>query len=215
MSDNLIKLVDTDQRDKMNEMDDLDTIHQSLQEYNKSENAAHLEVIRNKLQERPGLIGRLFPTKAHVRLEELSIQWMEDNFRHKQEIASLLMNVLLEKLRLAGHNHILSLKQKYEGQLIQQGIDIHAELEKHVLTKLEEMSNDLSKKMRSFNENIIMKEAEAERCKHISHLYERVTKFIKFESSNFYDISEELLQKYRGLLSISLDENFRRLTQEA
>jgi hypothetical protein len=196
------------------QIDDLDSFSKLLQNHIQSENSNAIEEFQVKLQERPWLRRLLPQTRFQREHESLTIQSMHEIFDNRKQVTNLLMNVMLEKLRLAGENHIISLKQKYEVTLMKEGIDLHAVLTQHCLEKREEMNEVLNKKMNNFNEAILIKEEQAERCKSVPHLYARVKKFIQFETSNFYDMSEDLLEKYKGLLSISLNENFKRLTQE-
>jgi hypothetical protein len=212
MTRQLIKVGDTAYSEKLEEMDNLDTIPQNLQNFNQSENSVHTEIIRKN--ERPGVLGRIWPTKTQIKLEELSNQWLESNFQHRQEVSSVYKKILIDKLELAGEYHLQSLKQKFEGQLISQGMTILAGLSETVLTIREKMIDDINRSNENFIESMRKADGNIERSRHDPYLHERAIKSKHFLISNHFDTGEELLEKFIRLLRVSLDEKASRFAHE-
>jgi hypothetical protein len=212
MSGKLTKTVDTNYREKKDDINDLETVPQNLHNQNQSENLAHLEVIRKN--ERPGLFGIIKPSKTQIKQEELTIQWMDTEFQHSQAIKSVIHNIKEGNYKVAGEYYQQSLIQRFEGQLIKQGMHILADLSKTVLLIREEMIDDITRSNESFIEKMKKADVIIQRSKDDPFQHERAIKNKQFLISNHFDTGEELLEKFIRLLRVSLDQKAKVLTQE-
>jgi len=211
MEQALIKTVKTN----ITEMDDLDSISTLIQNHIQVENSNVEQVIHRKLNERPGLIGVIWPNRIQREYDELTVQQMRDLFKHRQEIVSLFINIQLELARRAGEKLILQRTQQYERELIKQAIDIRAELTAVCQTNLNDISVVFHKSRKEFVERIKIQEAEAEQCKDVTFLYDEYKESIRHETIIFFQIIKDHLDKFRAALNISLQEALNRFSNDS
>ena len=207
---NLIKVAEPN----VSQMNDLSSVSELMQNYIHSENSNVMEAIQRKLKERP-LIRRFFPSRFQKEHEALCIDQMRDLFKNRQEFLTIYINLQMELARMTGDKLIISKKQQWESELIEQGIDITAHLTRISQMKLSEIGQEFERSKKDFVERMKREDKAAEACKDIEFLYQEYRTSIIFETQTFFKIIRSNLEKFEASLDISLQGALRHFTKEA
>ncbi len=180
--------------------EDLQVVSNKMKEYISTENEAVLEAIRKKLNERPGIIGTIFPSKVKKEFDKLTIQKMKSLFETRENMLSVYTNTQIELARLAGDKMIESKILQYDGELSKQGMQIKADLTEFAQLKINDMSDTFEKSRIPFGERRARQLKDADKYKDDEFYYNRLKQNLNTEAEVFFNTIEDLLIGFKDAL---------------
>ena len=193
---------------------DLNSIPERMESMFHHENAIVDNYFYKELEKWSGPMG-IFENQIQKEFKKEAIKHVNNRFNRIEKATSLVVDIMLEQVRRDGEKMILAKTQQYDSELIEQAIDIRARLTAVCQTHLDEISVVFHRSRKMFVERICIQEAEADQCKHIDFLYDEYKESIRHETTIFFQIIKDHLEKFRGALNISLQEALRRFSTEA
>ena len=189
------------------EEEDLQVVSDNMKEYVSTENETALKVITKKLNQRPGLIGILFPNEIKKKYDELTIQKMTDLFKAREDMLAVYTNTQIELARKASAKMIESRIMRYDSELSKQGMQIKADLNEFVRIKLNEISCSSEKTNISFGKRRARQMEDAEKYKSDKFYYDRLKQNLEKEASIFFDMNEALLEAFKDALQNKIKDH--------
>jgi hypothetical protein len=185
--------------------EDLQVVSDKMKEYVSTESEAVLEVITNKLNERPGLIGALFPSKVKKEHDKLTIQKMKNLFEARENMLSVYTNTQIELARKAGDKMIESKIMQYDGELIEQAMLMQTSLTSTAQVNINEMSKVFQKSRESFSDRRIEQLTKFHKTKDIDPTgYTAQIKSLDTEQVIFMETIDDLLNGFKDSLKNKL-----------
>jgi len=187
--------------------EDLQVVSNKMKEYISTESEAVLEVIKDKLNERPGLIGALFPSKVKKEHDKLTIQKMKNLFEARENMLDVYTNTQIELARKAGDKMIESKVMQYDEELIDQAMMMQKNLTIQAQIKINELSVVFKKSKSSFMKNRIEQLKEFEEHKEYDPSgYESMIKSLETEKEIFVETIENRLRGFVKALEKKLEK---------
>ena len=187
--------------------EDLQVASNKMKEYISTESEAVLEVIKDKLNERPGLIGALFPSKVKKEHDKLTIQKMKNLFEARENMLDVYTNTQIELARKAGDKMIESKVMQYDEELIDQAMMMQKNLTIQAQIKINELSVVFKKSKSSFMKNRIEQLKEFEEHKEYDPSgYESMIKSLETEKEIFVETIENRLRGFVKALEKKLEK---------
>lgn len=185
--------------------EDLQVVSAKMKEYVSTESEAVLEVITEKLNERPGLIGALFPSKVKKEHDKLTIQKMKNLFEARENMLSVYTNTQIELARKAGDKMIESKIMQYDGELIEQAMIMQKNLTSLAQININEMSEVFKKSRESFSDRRIEQLTKFHKIKDIDPTgYQSQIKSLDTEQVIFMETIDDLLNGFKDSLKNKL-----------
>ena len=185
----------------------LETLAQNVKGYFQSEDQKALEAISTELNKRPALISFFFPGKIEKENQEITIQTMREQFKNRQEMLRIYMDILTYQTKIEGEMLIKAKTQHYEGRLSQQAMQIRTELTAFSQTKIDEMTSIFKKSRVNFSERVDEQFSAAEKYKGKNDfLYQQFTESLHKETALFFGTIETLLTDFKEDLKNKLDK---------
>lgn len=185
--------------------EELQSVATKMKEYVSTENEAVLSEIRDKLKQRPGLIGVLFPGKLQREYDNLSVQKMNDFYATQKLMTGAYTNTLIELAKKEGDMAIALRMEQYGNVLSAVAMENRKKLTTLAQININEMSAIFEKSRTPFLERIERQVNEGEKYKNIDFLYNSHLQSLKKETEIFMATIEELLQGFKDALKKKLD----------
>jgi predicted XRE-type DNA-binding protein len=185
--------------------EDLQVVSAKMKEYISTESEAVLEVIKDKLNERPGLIGALFPSKVKKEHDKLTIQKMKNLFDARENMLAVYTNTQIELARKAGDKMIDSKVMQYDEELIEQAMIMQKNLTSLAQININEMSEVFKNSRESFSDRRIEQLVKFEKIKDIDPTgYGAQIKSLDSEQIIFMETIDDLLNGFKDSLKNKL-----------
>ncbi|GHV22642.1 hypothetical protein FACS189428_5030 [Clostridia bacterium] len=184
---------------------ELQSVATKMKEYVSTENEAVLSEIQDKLKQRPGLIGVLFPGKLQREYDKLSVQKMKDFYATQKIMTEAYTNTLIELAKKEGDMAIALRMEQYGNVLSAVAMENRKKLTTLAQININEMSETFEKSRTPFLERIERQVKEGEKYKNIDFLYNSHLQSLKKETEIFMATIEELLQGFKDALKKKLD----------
>jgi len=184
---------------------ELQSVATKMKEYVSTENEAVLSEIQDKLKQRPGLIGVLFPGKLQREYDKLSVQKMKDFYATQKLMTEAYTNTLIELAKKEGDMAIALRMEQYGNVLSAVAMENRKKLTVLAQININEMSETFERSRTPFLERIKRQFEEGEKYKTIPFLYDSHLQSLKKETEIFMATIEELLQGFKDALKKKLD----------
>ena len=184
---------------------ELQSVATKMKEYVTTENVAVLSEIQDKLRQRPGLIGVIFPGKLQREYDKLSVQKMKDFYATQKLMTEAYTNTLIELAKKEGDMAIALRMEQYGNVLSAVAMENRKKLTTLAQININEMSDTFEKSRTPFLERIERQVKEGEKYKNIDFLYNSHLQSLKKETEIFMATIEELLQGFKDALQKKLE----------
>lgn len=184
---------------------ELQSVATKMKEYVSTENEAVLSEIQDKLKQRPGLIGVLFPGKLQREYDKMSVQKMKDFYATQKLMTEAYTNTLIELAKKEGDMAIALRMEQYGNVLSAVAMENRKKLTVLAQININEMSETFERSRTPFLERIKRQFEEGEKYKTIPFLYDSHLQSLKKETEIFMATIEELLQGFKDALKKKLD----------
>jgi|GEM_PF-5101842 len=181
----------------------LRSLANNIEEYISTENEVILTEITKKLDERPGLIGVLFPSKIQREHDKLTIQRMKQLFRIQEQGLDIYTNVQFALLKNAGNKLIASQTQQFDGELTEEALRIQTRLTSVINDALANMIPKIEETKKQIKESAKRQYEDLEQYKHIDFLYNEVKSNLQQETKMFLDICKKNIQNFENDLELN------------
>ena len=179
----------------------------NMKNYIKTQNETHLTEIANKVNNRPGLLGVLFPTAIQKEHGKLTVQRMRELFKSQSELLNVYTNAQLELAKKQADFIIQHEVLKYKGELVHMGIKIQKELTTKASEGIDYMTTEFEKSKASEGEKLLRQYEEAKRYEHIPHLHKNVIQSLENETEVFFKAIDILLNGFIDALTTKIGNN--------
>jgi hypothetical protein len=163
-------------------VDELKQISVSMQQYIRTENEAALQTALDKINQKPGLLRRLFPTAYEKEQQRITVQRMRSMAKAKEDLFKLYTDVQLEIARKQGDALIASV-----------GMDLQTKLTAFAAERIDEITDTINESRLRFLKRIRPQYEEIENYKDIPDLHMRALESVKQEVGIYFDSIGKLL----------------------
>jgi hypothetical protein len=185
---------------------ELQEISDNTREYLKTSNNEVLEMITEKVNARPGLMGVLFPSKIQKEHEKLTIEQMKSLFKGRQDMLGAVLNLQLTLAQKMSEMIITRKVQEWGRDLSIQQMQIITELTMFSQLKLKDMKAVFDESRITFGERMAQLDADCEKYKAIEYLYNNYKKNLIHETDIFFSLIQKLYTGFNDALENKISE---------
>lgn len=186
--------------------DDLQEVSNKMRQYVNTESENLLEVIKDKINERPGLFGVLFPGKVKKEHDKLTIQKMKNLFEAREDMLAAYTNTQIELARKAGDKMIEAKVIQYSAENQELAMQKQTELTAFAQLKINDMSANFEESRIPFGARRKRQMIDAEQYKDDDYYFKRLIKNLNKESDVFFDTIEDLLNGFKEAMKRRLND---------
>jgi hypothetical protein len=162
--------------------EDLRQISSAMQQYLNTENEATLNTAIEKLNQRPGLVQRLFPTAYQKEQQRIDIQRMRSIANSKEEMFRLYTEVQLEIAKKQGDALIASV-----------GMHLQTKLTAFATERIDEISQTIGESRQRFMQRIKPQLSDLESYRDVPELYDQARQSVNQEIRIYFETIQKLL----------------------
>jgi hypothetical protein len=137
------------------------------------------------MNEKPGLIARLFPTAYEKEQQRITVQRMRSLAKSREDMFKLYTDVQLEIARKQGDALIASV-----------GMDLQAKLTTFAAERIDEITDTVNESRVKFMKRMRPQYEEVENYKDLPDLYARASESVKQEVDIYFDSIGKLLKGF-------------------
>jgi hypothetical protein len=184
---------------------DLKSVTPKMKEFIINSNEVILSEIQDKLRQRPGLVGVLFPGKLQREYDKLSVQKMKDSYAIQKLMMDAYTNSLIEQAKKESDMAIALRVEQYENVLKAVKINNRKQLTAIAQTCINEMSATFEQSRIAFGERRERQIKDVERYKKDEFYYKKLKQNLNKEAEIFLDTIGDLLQGFKDALINKFD----------
>ena len=184
---------------------ELQLVAPKIKEYISNQNDAVWSEIEKNLEQRPGLLGILFPGKLKSEYEKLSVQKLKDSYAVQKLMTEAYAHALIELVKKEGDMMIKQRVLQFEDILAKDAVKYRTEITAYVQTSINNMSDIFKESRTQFLARMDQQYDEGEKYKHRPHLYSAHAQSLNKETDIFMATIEELLQGFKDALKKKLE----------
>ncbi len=173
--------------------DDIQEISLQMKEYVKNESDTVLQVIADKVNNRPGLLGILFPNSVQREQSKLTVQKMQNLFKSQDALLKAYTDSQIELAKKQADAFITSEVMKYEGELKRRAMIIQEDLTGQAQSGINEMTSVFAVSRETYMEKRNKQLQTAEKYKNDEYGYKAFIKSLNNELDVFMSTIDKLL----------------------
>lgn len=177
-------------------VDELKQISLEVQQYITTENETTLQAALDKMNQRPGLMARLFPTAYEKEQQRITLHKMRSMAEAKEEMFKLYTQVQLEIARKQGDALIASV-----------GMQLHAKLTAFAAERIDEITQTIDESREKFMGRMRPQLAGVENYKDLPELYEPARQSVNQEISIYFQSIGKLLAGFVEALESKVESS--------
>lgn len=177
--------------------DEMKDVSFKMKEYIKTQNEVHLQDIANKVNDRPGLLGVLFPSAIQKEHNKLTVQRMQDLFKSQSELLKVYTNAQIELAKKQA-DYVIQLEvAKYGEHLTAEKLEIQKRLTARANEGIDVMTTEFENSRDSYDDKRERQMQKTLRFKDTDpEYYEMKLNSLRNEAKVFFKAIDTLLEGF-------------------